>query len=75
MGSYETLGTFQALDPLPRLAKAMGTGSMRDWMQQPQEELYVSLPDLFIADRDSTVNTRYGFQEDAAVGYNPHKHG
>jgi hypothetical protein len=25
--------------------------------------------------QDSTVNTRYGQQEDAAVGYNPHKRG
>jgi Transposase DDE domain group 1 len=62
-------------DALPRLAKEMSVEQMRDWMQQPQTELYSALPERFIADWDSTVNTRYGHQEDAAVGYNPHKRG
>ena len=62
-------------DALPRLAKGMSVEQMRDWMQQPQSELYAALPERFIADWDSTVNTRYGHQEDAAVGYNPHKRG
>ncbi len=62
-------------DALPRLAKGMSVAQMRDWMEQPQTELYAALPDRFIADWDSTVNTRYGHQEDAAVGYNPHKRG
>ena len=59
-------------DALPRLAKGMSVEQMRDWMQQPQTELYAALPERFIADWDSTVNTRYGHQEDAAIGYNPH---
>jgi hypothetical protein len=62
-------------DSLPRLAKGMSVEQMRDWMEQPQTELYAALPDRFIADWDSTVNTRYGHQEDAALGYNPHKRG
>lgn len=62
-------------DALPRLAKGMSVEQMRDWMQRPQTELYAALPERFIADWDSTVNTRYGHQEDAAVGYNPHKRG
>ena len=62
-------------DALPRLAIGMSVEAMREWMQQPQTELYAALPDRFIADWDSTVNTRYGHQEDAAVGYNPHKRG
>jgi hypothetical protein len=62
-------------DALPRLAKGMSVEQMRDWMQQPQTELYAALPEHFIADWDSTVNTRYGHQEDAALGYNPHKRG
>lgn len=62
-------------DALPRLAKGMSVEQMREWMQQPQTELYAALPLHFIADWDATVNTRYGHQEDAAVGYNPHKHG
>ena len=40
-----------------------------------ETELYAALPDRFIADWDSTMNTRYGHQEDAVVGYNPHKRG
>lgn len=62
-------------DALPRLAKGMSVEQMRDWMQPPQTELYAALPDHFVADWDSTVNTRYGHQADAAVGYNPHKRG
>jgi hypothetical protein len=62
-------------DALPRLAKEMSVEQMRDWMQQPQTELYAALPVRFIADWDSTVNTRYGHQEDAAVGDNPHQRG
>lgn len=62
-------------DALPRLTKGMKVEQMRDWMQRPQTELYAALPNHFIADWDSTVNTRYGHQEDAAVGYNPHKRG
>jgi hypothetical protein len=62
-------------DALPRLAKEMSVEQMREWLQQPQTELYAALPERFVADWDSTVNTRYGHQEDAAVGYNPHKRG
>ena len=62
-------------DALPRLAKGLDPESLREWMQRPQTELYAALPNHFIADWDSTVNTRYGHQEDAVVGYNPHKRG
>jgi hypothetical protein len=62
-------------DALPRLAKELDPESLRHWMNRPQTELYAALPERFIADWDSTVNTRYGHQEDAVVGYNPHKRG
>ena len=62
-------------DALPRLARELDPASLREWMQRPQTELYAAWPERFIADWDSTVNTRYGHQEDAAVGYNPHKRG
>jgi hypothetical protein len=58
-------------DALPRLAKGLDAESLRDWMHRPQTELYAALPEGFIADWDSTVNTRYGHQKGAAVGYNP----
>ena len=62
-------------DALPRLAKGMERAQLRHWLAGPQAELYAALPDRFIADWDATVNTRYGHQEEAAVGYNPQKRG
>ena len=62
-------------DALPRLGKGLDRASLRQWLHRPQTELYGALRDQFIADWDSTVNTRYGQQEDAAVGYNPHSRG
>lgn len=62
-------------DALPRLARGMAAEALRQWMPRPQTELYAALPERFIADWDSTVNTRHGHQEDAVVGYNPHKRG
>lgn len=62
-------------DALPRLVKGLRPEALRQWLQRPQTELYAALPERFIADWDSTVNTRYGHQEDARVGYNPHKRG
>jgi hypothetical protein len=59
----------------PALGQGLDRDRLRQWLQRPQTELYAALPDHFIADWDSTVNTRYGQQEDAAVGYNPHKRG
>lgn len=62
-------------DALPRLGRKLDRAGLREWMNRPQAELYAALPDQFIADWDSTVNPRYGQQEEAAVGYNPHKRG
>jgi hypothetical protein len=62
-------------DALPRLVKGMTPAALRQWLQVPETELYTALPEGFVADWDSTVNTRYGHQEDTAVGYNPHKRG
>lgn len=62
-------------DALPRLAKGLDREDLRFWLNRPQRELYSALPARFIADWDSTVNTRYGQQEEAVVGYNPHKRG
>ena len=36
----------------------MNVEPMRDGMRQPQALLYAALPERFIADWDSTVNTR-----------------
>lgn len=44
-------------------------------MNRPQNELYAARPAPFIADWDSTVNTRYGHQEDAMGGHRPPQRG
>jgi hypothetical protein len=47
----------------------------RSWIGASEQDLYAALPPEFIADWDSTVNTRYGHQEEVEIGYNPHKPG
>jgi hypothetical protein len=47
----------------------------RAWLAWSERDLYAALPSAFVADWDSTVNTRYGRQEEVARGYNPHKPG
>jgi len=43
------------------------------WLAWSERDLYAALPTAFVADWNSTVNTRYGRQKDVARGYNPHK--
>lgn len=62
-------------DAFPRLVKALSPEQARHWLGTAEQELYAGLPAPFIADWDSTVNTRYGHQEGAEKGYNPHKRG
>jgi hypothetical protein len=45
------------------------------WLFHAEELLYKSIGDRCILDWDSTVTTRFGEQEGAHVGYNPHKPG
>jgi hypothetical protein len=47
----------------------------REWIAKSSLRLWRSLPENFILDWDSTVQTKYGSQEGAEVGYNPHKQG
>ena len=56
-------------DASPCLSKELDREKLRQLMNHPQTELHLTLPDGFIAGWDSTVNTRYGHQEDASVGY------
>lgn len=62
-------------DAFPRLVKNMDAEQARTWMGTAERELYAGLPEHFIADWDSTINTRYGHQEGAHRGYNPFKRG
>ncbi len=62
-------------DALPRLVRGLSAAAARSWLGTAETELYRALPERFIGDWDSTVNTRYGHQEGAEVGYNPFKRG
>lgn len=62
-------------DAFVRLLAKVPHAQARQWMAWTEKDLYASLPPAFIADWDSTVNTRYGHQEDVEIGYNPHKPG
>lgn len=62
-------------DAFTRMMAEMSPSVARSWLAWSERDLYAALPSAFIADWDSTVNTRYGRQDDVAVGYNPHKPG
>ena len=46
-----------------------------EWIAQATRQLWSALPEPFILDWVSTVQTRYGHLVDAEVGYNLHKPG
>lgn len=62
-------------DAFVRMLAKVPRAEARTWLRWSERDLYAALPSGFVADWDSTVNTRYGRQEDVAVGYNPHKPG
>ena len=62
-------------DAFYRMVKKMPREGARAWLRWSERDIYAALPSAFIADWDSTVNTRYGRQEDVKIGYNPHKPG
>lgn len=62
-------------DAFRRLCAPLGVAQAREWMEEAERDIYLAMPNNSIADWDSTVTTRYGHQEDVAVGYNPHKPG
>lgn len=62
-------------DAFYRMMMKVPRTQARTWLSWSERDLYAALPSAFVADWDSTVNTRYGRQEDVARGYNPHKPG
>ena len=44
-----------------------------DWVAEAAQRLWAALPEALILDWDSTMQSKYGHQEGAAVGYNPQK--
>lgn len=58
-----------------RFFKAIDIEQGKDWLYKAEELFYKSIADNCILDWDSTVTTRFGEQEGAEIGYNPHKPG
>ena len=76
--SVATLFGLQAVvsdDSIRRLFAAIDTEAGQRWVEAVQTPMWGALPERFIFDWDSTVQTKYGHQEGAARGYNPQKPG
>jgi hypothetical protein len=62
-------------DTLRRFAASVPEAEGAAWVAGAAQRLWGALPQKLILDWDSTVQTKYGQQEGAAVGYNPQKRG
>jgi len=68
-------GKLNGEDAFRRLCEHLTKEQARQWMEIGEQMIYQATPSQWIADWDSTVVTKYGEQEDTAVGYNPQKPG
>lgn len=62
-------------DTLRRFVASVPESEGAAWVAGAAQRLWGALPPQLILDWDSTVQTKYGRQEGAAVGYNPQKRG
>jgi hypothetical protein len=62
-------------DTLRRFMVSVPEAPGAKWVAEAVQGLWGALPDKLILDWDSTVQTKYGHQEGAEVGYNPQKRG
>ena len=62
-------------DTVRRFFKSVDPVMGAEWIARHAKPMWAALPDRVIMDWDSTVQTRYGHQEGAEVGYNPAKPG
>lgn len=62
-------------DTVRRFFKSVDPVMGAEWIARHAKPMWAALPDRIILDWDSTVQTRYGHQEGAEVGYNPIKRG
>ena len=62
-------------DTVRRLFASMEGVKSAHWVAQASQPIWGALPELLIQDWDSTVQTKYGHQQGAEVGYNPQKPG
>jgi len=73
----EVFGMNSAVGPdtMRRLFASMSQDEGAQWLDEASAVLWPMLPERIILDWDSTVQTKYGHQEGAAIGYNPVKPG
>ena len=69
------LGKVVSDDTLRRFMASVPEAEGASWVAAAARRLWGALPDKLILDWDSTVQTKYGHQEGAEVGYNPQKRG
>jgi len=62
-------------DTVRRFFKSVNPTIGAEWVARHLKPMWRALPDQIILDWDSTVQTKYGHQEGAQVGYNPTKPG
>lgn len=62
-------------DTLRRFFSSMAPELAAPWIAEASKPLWKALPEALILDWDSTVQSKYGHQEGAEVGYNPEKRG
>ena len=62
-------------DTIRRYFNSIEATESGEWIAQATQPIWRCLPQRFILDWDSTVQTRYGQQQGAEVGFNPHKRG
>lgn len=62
-------------DSIRRFFRKVPPAEGASWVAEATRPIWSAIPEGYIMDWDSTVLTRYGSQEGAEVGYNPHKRG
>ena len=73
----EVLGmkTVVSDDTVRRLFASMEPDVSANWVAKAAQPLWGALPETLILDWDSTVQSKYGHQQGAEIGYNPQKPG
>jgi hypothetical protein len=62
-------------DTIRRFFAQLDETTSAEWVAHAAQPLWRALPERLILDWDSTVQSKYGHQEGAELGYNPHKPG
>ena len=62
-------------DTVRRFLKSVDPAMGAEWIARQAKPMWGALPEQIIMDWDSTVQTKYGHQDGAEVGYNPSKPG